>query len=116
MAKQSINNIKLGVFVIAGLLVIIVSLYLIGKNQSLFGSSFTVRARFKNIGGLMPGNNVRFAGIQAGTVKSIKIINDSTVEVSFLIEKKVKPYIHKNSFVTIGTEGLMGNKVLNITP
>ncbi|HXS35050.1 MAG TPA: MlaD family protein [Flavipsychrobacter sp.] len=116
MAKQTVNNLKLGVFVIAALLILIVSLYLIGRNQSLFGSSFYARARFKNIGGLMPGNNVRFAGIQAGTVKKTTIINDSTVEVSFLIDKKVKPYIHKNSVVSIGTEGLMGNKVLNITP
>jgi phospholipid/cholesterol/gamma-HCH transport system substrate-binding protein len=66
MAKHAINNIKLGIFVLAGLLILIVTLYLIGRNQSLFGDDIRIRARFRNVGGLTKGNNVRFSGIQAG--------------------------------------------------
>jgi len=116
MAKQDENNIKLGVFVLAGLIVIIVSFYMIGNNTSMFGSSFKLRARFSNLSGLMEGNNVLFSGIQAGTVKSIEIINDTTIEVTMLIDSKVKAYIHNNAEAGIGTEGLMGNKVVNIQP
>ena len=116
MAKQGENNIKLGVFVLAGLIVMMVSFYMIGNNTSMFGSGFKLKARFSNLSGLMEGNNVLFSGIQAGTVKSIEIVNDTTIEVTMLIDNKVKSYIHTNAEAAIGTEGLMGNKVVNIQP
>jgi phospholipid/cholesterol/gamma-HCH transport system substrate-binding protein len=116
MAKQGENNIKLGVFVLAGLIVMMVAFYMIGNNTSMFGSSFVLKARFSNLDGLMEGNNVVFSGLQAGTVKTIDIINDTTMEVTMLIDSKVKNYIHANAEAAIGTEGLMGNKVVNIQP
>lgn len=106
----------LGIFIIAGLLVLVVSLYMIGQNQNFFGSNFSLTARFRNVNGLMPGNNVRFSGIQCGTVKNIKIINDTTIEVRMLINQKTSVYIRSNARATIGSEGLMGNKVVNILP
>lgn len=116
MKKQAVNNAKLGVFVIAGLLVLVVSLYVIGQNHNFFGSGFALKARFRDVNGLMPGSNVRFSGIQCGTVKDIEIINDTTIEVRMLINNKTSPYIRANASASIGTEGLMGNKVVNILP
>lgn len=116
MIRKTFNNFKLGIFVIAGLSFLILALYIIGKNQNLFSAKFTLKARFHNVNGLMPGNNVRYSGIQAGTVKAINIINDTTIEVVFFVDKNIRNYIRKNSMVSIGTEGLMGNKVLNIAP
>lgn len=116
MAKDTGNNLKLGVFVIAGLLLLVVGLYIIGKNHSLFGAKFELKTRFRDVSGLVPGNNVRFSGIQAGTVKSLEIINDTTIEVVLLIDKTTRDYIRKNAITSIGTEGLMGNKVVNIYP
>lgn len=116
MADQKKNNIKLGIFVIAGLALLIFAFFIIGSNQNLFGSDFKLKVRFSNLGGLTEGNNVLFSGIQAGTVKDITIINDTTIEVTMRINNKVKPYIHKNASATVGTEGLMGNKVINIMP
>ncbi|HSY60406.1 MAG TPA: MlaD family protein [Cytophaga sp.] len=75
-----------------------------------------LKARFSQLDGLAEGNNVLFSGIQAGTVKNISIINDTTIEVVLLIDNKVKPYIHENALAIIGTEGLMGNRMINITP
>lgn len=114
MAKQTVNNIKLGLFVLAGLLFLILLLYMIGKNRNLFGASFTLKARFENVQGLKPGNNVRYAGIEVGTVKKINIINDTLMEVVMTIEKKMKSFIMKNAVVSIGTDGFVGNKVVNI--
>lgn len=116
MKNKGVNNIRLGVFIITGLVILVVSLYLIGRNQHLFGSSFPLKAKFRNVEGLMPGNNVRFAGIQCGTVKDIEIINDTTIEVSMLINNETSSYIRANATASIGTEGLMGNKVINIVP
>jgi phospholipid/cholesterol/gamma-HCH transport system substrate-binding protein len=116
MAKHTINNIKLGVFVLGGLLFLIVLLYMIGKNRNMFGNNYVLKTRFENVQGLVPGNNVRFAGIQAGTVKRIKILNDTVIEVTMIIDTKMKDVIRKNALASIGTDGLVGNKVVNIIP
>lgn len=109
------KNIKVGVFVLIGTGLLIIALYLIGSKQNFFGSTFELQAKFKTINGLMPGNNVRFTGIDVGTVKEVEIISDSTVNVVMVIEDKVQVFIKKNAFANIGTDGLMGNKLINIT-
>ncbi|MGZ3822170.1 MAG: MlaD family protein [Mucilaginibacter sp.] len=116
MTNQGENNIKLGAFVLAGFFVLILSFYMIGKNQNMFGSHFYLKARFYNLNGLIEGNNILFSGIQAGTVKDIKLINDTTIEVNMLMDNKIKAYIHKNAIASISTEGLMGNKIVSIAP
>ncbi|HEX4956804.1 MAG TPA: MlaD family protein [Lacibacter sp.] len=114
--KQTTNNIKLGVFVLAGLLFLILLLYMIGRNRNLFGRNYVLKARFENVQGLIPGNNVRFAGIQAGTVKKIQILNDTMIEVTMFIDVDMKSVIRKNAVASIGTDGLVGNRVVNIVP
>lgn len=116
MKKQIINNTKLGFFVLAGLLFLILLLYMIGKNKSLFGSNYILKTRFENVQGLIPGNNVRYAGIQTGTVKNLNILNDTTVEVTMIIESKMENIIRKDAITSIGTDGIVGNKVVNIVP
>lgn len=114
MKTKGVDKIKLGLFVLAGLFFLILSLYLIGKNRSMFGSTFRIYASFTNINGLVAGNNVRYSGIDVGTVKGIEIRNDSTIYVTLIIDQKVRPYIRKNAVASIGTDGLMGNKLVNI--
>ena len=116
MAKKTINNLKLGIFVLAGLLVMIISLYMIGRDTNLFGKNYTLRAHFENVQGLTPGNNIRYSGIQVGTVKKVKILNDTLIEVTMLIDLKMKKYIRRDDLMSMGTDGLMGNRILNITP
>jgi phospholipid/cholesterol/gamma-HCH transport system substrate-binding protein len=116
MAKETSKNIRLGLFVVVGTAFLIFALYLIGVKQNLFGSTFRLRAQFHNVNGLMPGNNVRFTGIDVGTVEKVDIINDSTVNVTMVIEDKVQGFIKKNATAIVGTDGLMGNKLVNINP
>jgi phospholipid/cholesterol/gamma-HCH transport system substrate-binding protein len=114
MAEQGSRNMRLGLFVLIGTLFLIMAMYLIGAKQNLFGSTFKISARFHNVNGLMEGNNVRFAGINVGTVESIEIINDSLVNVVMIIDKKEQKFIKKNAMASVGTDGLMGNKLVNI--
>lgn len=116
MANKLNNNLKLGSFVLAGLFFLVLLLFMIGKNKNLFGNTYVLKARFENIQGLVAGNNVRFSGIQAGTVKKVTILNDTTIEVTLLIETNMKTIIRKNALASIGTDGLVGNKVVNISP
>lgn len=111
---KTVDNTKLGLFVMAGLLFLIFSLYMIGRNRNLFGSSFTISANFRNVNGLMLGNNVRFSGIDVGTVQKIEIVSDTLVKVTMIIDEGVRKFVKKNAVASVGTDGLMGNKVINI--
>lgn len=115
MFKDLSRNVKLGVFVFTGTLFFIVLLYFIGSKRNLFSSTLRVSAKFYNADGLMSGNSVRFAGINIGTVESVEIINDSTILVQMVIQNKATQHIKKNSIASIGTDGLMGNKLVNIS-
>jgi len=116
MARRTIDNVKLGAFTIGGLLFLVLLLYMIGKNRNLFGDTYVLKARFENVQGLIEGNNVRYSGIETGTVKEIDILDDTTIEVVMVIDKKMQAIIRKNAVVTVGTEGFVGNKVVNIIP
>lgn len=114
MKTKATENARLGLFVMAGLVFLILTLYMIGKNRNLFGSSFTIKASMNTINGLTTGNNVRFKGLDVGTVKDIQLTGDSSIVVVMVIDEKVKPYIKQNAIASIGTDGLMGSKLINI--
>lgn len=106
---------QLGIFIASALLLFIVAIYLIGSKQNLFTSTTDVHASFKDIRGLMPGNIVRFAGINIGTVSDIQLESDSSVVVTMTIRDNYTDHIYKNSSVQIGQEGLMGGKIILIS-
>jgi phospholipid/cholesterol/gamma-HCH transport system substrate-binding protein len=110
------KSIRLGLFIIIGVAIFASAIYIIGKQRNLFGNTFTVSGVFKDVSGLKIGNNVRYSGINVGTVSNIELINDTLVNVQVTLEKKVHQFIRENSRMEIGTEGVMGNKVVNITP
>jgi phospholipid/cholesterol/gamma-HCH transport system substrate-binding protein len=115
MKRTTSSNIQLGSFVMVGLAFLLAALYLIGKNRNLFDQTFEVNATFYNVNGLMKGNNVRFSGIDVGTIKRVEIVSDTSVRVTMIIEKRIHSFIKKNSVASVGTDGLMGNKLVNIT-
>ncbi|GAA4280982.1 hypothetical protein GCM10022260_14030 [Gaetbulibacter aestuarii] len=82
----------------------------------MFVKTFSISANFNNVNGLMKGNNVRYSGINIGTVKDIVMINDSTINVLMVIEDKMVTHIRKDAIATIGTDGLVGNMIVNIVP
>lgn len=116
MKTTTSNNFRLGIFVAAGTAVLVMALYLIGSNRSIFSNTIKISSQFYNVNGLMAGNNVRYAGIDIGTVDKIMIENDSSVNVYMVIEKKHAGFIRKNAVASVGTDGLMGNKLININP
>ncbi len=116
MKTQTGNKLKLGVFVTLGILLFIIGIYFVGKKRNLFDTTFGLRAVFKDVSGLQPGNNVRFAGINVGIIDNITIINDTSVRVDMQIQQDVRRFIKSDSRAVIGSEGIMGNKILIITP
>lgn len=116
MNQSSNYKWKLGMFMIIGLLLFIIGIYFIGKNKNMFGSTFELKTKFKNVGGLKVGNNVRFSGINIGTVDRIEFLSDSAVAVHLIIKTEVQKYLKTDAIANIGSDGLMGDKVLTISP
>ncbi|WP_449398077.1 MlaD family protein [Chryseobacterium wanjuense] len=116
MKNESSNQWKLGVFVAVGIILFIIAIYFIGVNRNLFGSNFVLRSEFENVSGLKQGSNVRLSGINVGTVGKIDFISDSLVVVKLIIRKDVQKYIKTDAVASIATDGLVGDKVLIISP
>ncbi len=116
MNKDTGSNWKLGIFVIIGLILFVFTIYIVGKQQNLFGSTFQLKSKFKTVSGLKVGNNVRFSGINVGTIDEIELITDSSVVVVLKIEKGVQKFIKTDAIASIGSDGLMGDKVLTVSP
>jgi phospholipid/cholesterol/gamma-HCH transport system substrate-binding protein len=108
-------KIRLGLFIAGGLTLFVLAIFIIGKQKNLFNPVFKLTSTFYNISGLQVGNNIRFSGINVGTVDNIRIINDSTVRVDMLIKKDVQKFIKSDCEVAIGSEGLIGDRMLIIT-
>lgn len=106
---------RLGLFIAGGLALFIITIFIIGKQQNLFNPVFKVTANFYNVSGLQVGNNIRFSGINIGIVDNMRIINDSTVQVDMLIRKNVQEFIKSDSKAAIGSEGLIGDRLIIIT-
>ncbi len=108
-------KVRLGLFVAGGLALFVLAIFIIGKQKNLFNPVFKLTTTFYNVSGLQVGNNIRFSGITIGTVDNIAIINDSTVKVTMLIKKEVKQFIKSDSEVSVGSEGLIGDRLMVIS-
>ncbi|TYQ00246.1 phospholipid/cholesterol/gamma-HCH transport system substrate-binding protein [Tenacibaculum adriaticum] len=116
MKQTNSQKVRLGIFVIIGTLLFVFAVYLIGQGKQMFKKTFTINAYFQNVNGLKEGNNVRYSGINIGVVSNIKMENDSTINVQMNIDEKIITHIKKNAIATIGSDGLVGNMIVNIVP
>ncbi len=116
MKKDNKNKITLGVFVSTAVALFVLGIYMVGSHQQLFSNTFRLQGIFKNVSGLMVGDNVRFLGISVGIIDKIEIVTDSTVRVDMVINSETKKFIKKDALALISSEGLMGNKAINIVP
>jgi len=108
-------KLRLGLFIAGGIALFVIAIFLIGKQKNLFNPVFKLTTTFYNVSGLQVGNNIRFSGINVGTVDNIVIINDSTVLVDMLIKKDVQQFFKSDCEAGIGSSGIIGDRVLIIT-
>jgi len=116
MKKSRKNTVRLGIYIASGIVLFIVAIYIIGSSKNLFQVNVKVTALFEDVKGLKVGANIRFTGIDVGTVTKTVILSDSAVMVELAIQDKVTPFIKKGTVATIASEGLMGSKIIVLLP
>jgi phospholipid/cholesterol/gamma-HCH transport system substrate-binding protein len=113
-SENKSSNLKLGIFVIAGSLILIATLFYMGQERNMFGSTLPVSVVFTDVQGLQVGNSVQFMGTNVGTVKKITILSPTAIQVDMVIEEEISRFIKVDATAQIATEGLMGNKIVSI--
>jgi phospholipid/cholesterol/gamma-HCH transport system substrate-binding protein len=108
-------KVRLGLFIAGGIALFIIAIFIIGRQKNLFNPVFRLSTTFYNVSGLEVGSNIRFSGINVGTVDQIKIINDSTVRVDMILSKSVQPFIKTDCEAGIGSSGIIGDRILIIS-
>ncbi len=115
---KHLEGARLGIFIFLGTVLFVVAIFMIGSKKSIFVKSYTVKTYFTDVQGLKTGAAVRLSGINVGSVTSIKLTGDtaSVVEVTMSIDKELSKFIRLDSEAAIETEGLIGSKIVAITP
>lgn len=103
-------------FIITGLALFLIAIFVIGSKENMFTPTMKVQSAFETVSGLLEGSTVRFNGISVGTVDKIVIISGNKVMVEMVIVSSVKKFIKKDSKVKVISEGLIGNKIIDISP
>ncbi len=116
MGKSTSQKIKVGVFVIVGTVILIVALYFIGSRQQMFSKKIELYGVFDNAGGLQLGNNVRYSGVNVGTVSGIEMVQEGKIIVEMSVEEKTAFFIKKDAIASISSDGLVGSMVVKILP
>lgn len=113
---EGTKKVVVGIFVGGCLLLFGVGLFLIGSSNQLFSKSFKVYAEFSKITGIVDGSKVRVAGMDAGTVTGIDVPSrpEGKFRIHFRIIEKLHPLVRSDSVASIQTDGLLGNKFLQV--
>lgn len=109
--------LRLGAFILAGLLILAGGIFWIGNKQFLFSSTYRLNAYFQNAGGLIEGAEVRVGGIHQGTVKRVDLPSrpDEKVRIEMDLKSATRNVIKKDSVASILSEGLVGDKYVEIS-
>jgi phospholipid/cholesterol/gamma-HCH transport system substrate-binding protein len=115
---KNLEGARLGIFIFIGTVLLVFSIFLLGNKEKLFTGTTEIKAYFDQIEGLKPGAPVRLSGYDIGSVSSIALVNGKSgnVEVIMRIDNDLKHFIRLDSQAAVETEGLVGKKIITITP
>jgi phospholipid/cholesterol/gamma-HCH transport system substrate-binding protein len=116
MDTSNEKKIKVGLFIVAGFVLFVVAIFVLGGKDNLFTPTFNLKSEFESVGGLKSGSSVRLNGIVVGKVDGVDIETSTKVLVTMTLQKSIQKFVKKDSRVTIGSDGLVGNKIIDITP
>ena len=110
-------QIRIGIFVVVSLGVFLAIIYLLGAQARYFERKYDLVAEFTEVGGLIEGATVRLAGVQIGRVTRVVLPPQvgGKVQVTLTVARRFSDRIRKNSEARIVTQGLLGDKLVEIT-
>lgn len=117
MAKKTLKEVKVGLFVLSGIVLACIFIFSIGSEQQLFKDQYRLNTNFKDVGGLRVGAPIRLAGVDVGMVSEINFLDDlekKTVGVVFKVNSEVQERIREDSEANIKTMGVLGDKYISI--
>ncbi len=108
---------RLGLFIVTTLLILAAGIFLIGEKRFLFRRTYRLEAQFQNVAGLNNGADVRVGGIHLGTVNYISLPNGPSGKLTVVMDMadSTKNIIRQDSVATIKTEGLLGDKYVEVS-
>ena len=111
------KKLRVGVFVLVALAAFLGMIYALGAKSRLFEAKYTIHAEFSEVGGLSEGATVRLAGVQIGRVAAVELPSEpgGKVRVDLSIAKRFTDRVRKDSVARIETQGLLGDKIIEIT-
>jgi len=112
--KQNNRPVIVGIFIFFGLAILMGGILVLGGQRKSFEKTITLSSNFNDVSGLQKGNNVWFSGVKIGTVKGVKLIAGDRVQVDMRVEARSQDFIHKDSKAKIGSDGLIGNRIIII--
>jgi phospholipid/cholesterol/gamma-HCH transport system substrate-binding protein len=115
MAKRT-DEVKVGLFVIVAVVILVLTVFLVGKAQVFGRKSGTYQTKLKFAGGVEQGTVVRFAGIKAGTVSAVQIDPGDNSEILLSLEIKPDTPVKTDWVVSLQTLGLLGDFYVEVTP
>lgn len=113
-SSGSSRAVIVGIFTLLGIAIFVVTILTLGSQRKTFTDSIVVKSYFGNVNGLQKGNNIWFTGVKVGTIHSINIIQTGTVEVKMNIDESAKKFIHTDARAKLSSDGLIGNKIIEI--
>lgn len=109
------TELRVGIFVVAALLVGGGLIFVIGNQRSVFQSKNTYHAVFDNVGGLRVGSPIRVAGVDVGTVGGVSLLADGKIRVELSVVDDHASLLRTDSMANIGSKGLLGDRLVDIT-
>src|SRR6185369_5491353 len=115
--RETAAKFRVGLFVLVALAAFLGAVYALGARARLFESRYTIHADFTEVGGLVEGATVRLAGVQIGRVSAVTLPPHpgGKVRVDLTIGRQFSDRIRKNSVARIETQGLLGDRIVEIT-
>lgn len=113
-ASNRTRQVIVGIFVIIGVAILVLTILTLGSQRKTFDKSVTITSFFDNVNGLQKGNNVWFSGVKVGIIKKVYITGKGVVEVDMAISNDAVQFIRKDAKARLSTDGLIGNKIIEI--
>ena len=109
---------KVGAFVLAGLIVAGVVIFMIGQEKRLFDPKVTFHTSFSDVQGLKTGAPVRLGGVDIGTVSGVAHsddANDNRLYVELHVVKREAVRVRQDTVAEVSNRGLLGDKMIELS-